>query len=262
MFDFPSISFGIKALDWELALMNIIFPQHTPHVTLDDLYRLDDHSRSTWRSNLVTGINGAIEIDNISKRLSGKGDRQVFSLIRAYADGVMVGANTAIAEGYTSIPPLPENLIKLRQKGDAPVLIVASDNPIKLKSSRLIKSDREIIIVTSKRARTDVADVVKEFTALPKVIFAGNDRLDLRHAKRELENLGIMHVVLEGGPNFLGSCLKASLIEEIAISIAPIIAPNRFGGFLGPALDLPVEDIILKSVVEDNGTLILLYQLK
>ena len=52
------------------------------------------------RANMVASIDGAAGLEGRSGGLGGPGDRKIFSLLRACADVVVVGASTAVTEGY------------------------------------------------------------------------------------------------------------------------------------------------------------------
>ena len=72
------------------------------------------------RANMVTSLDGAAALNGRSGGLSGEGDRQVFALLRALADVIVVGAGTARAERYEPIKPGvhgPDGLPALVQVG-------------------------------------------------------------------------------------------------------------------------------------------------
>ena len=50
---------------------------------------------------------------------------------------------------------------------------------------------------------------------------------DLESLVEELNDKGYKHVLVEGGPNLLGSFLKIGLIDEIFLTIAPKIYGSR-----------------------------------
>src|SRR5215470_13520833 len=62
------------------------------------------------RANMVASLDGAATADGRSGGLSGEADRQVFALLRAHADVILVGAGTARAEGYAPVRPESEGL--------------------------------------------------------------------------------------------------------------------------------------------------------
>ncbi len=241
--------------------MNVLFPTNSTSATLAEIYMIKPNAPPTWRSNMVTSLNGAIEINGVSKALSSNLDREAFWIIRAFADGIVIGSNTAIKEGYTSLPSMSENLLKLRRSRTAPELIVVTNEPGKLKNSNLVNSDSQVIIVTSKIAKADAVALAKSFKHEPHIWAIGDQHTDLPEIKRELAFNDIRHVVLEGGPSFLGGCIENKVVDEIALSVSPILAPNHFYGFLGEATSIPVTKLEMKSLVEEKGNLLILFKI-
>ena len=62
------------------------------------------------RANMVASLDGAATVDGRSGGLSNEADQQVFAMLRAHADVILVGAGTARAEGYGPVRPESEGL--------------------------------------------------------------------------------------------------------------------------------------------------------
>ena len=100
-------------------------------------------------------------------------------------------------------------------------------------------------------------------------IFAGKSGIDLAAALETLNReLGIRHLLLEGGGGANGALLRAGLVDEISLVLTAAIdgssgAPTVFNSGdtdLGPA---PVEQMTLvRHEVLENGALWLRYRLK
>ncbi len=99
-------------------------------------------------------------------------------------------------------------------------------------------------------------------------IFAGRTEIDLGVALETLNReLGIEHLLLEGGGGANGALLRAGLVDEISLVVSPAIdgssgAPTVFNSGdvdLGPA---PIERMVLTShEVLDGGAVWLRYKL-
>ena len=99
-------------------------------------------------------------------------------------------------------------------------------------------------------------------------IFAGKTTIDLAAALETLNReLGIRHVMVEGGGGANGALLRAGLIDEISLVVSPVIdgssgAPTVFNSGdkdLGPA---PIERMVLAShQILDGGAVWLRYKL-
>jgi riboflavin biosynthesis pyrimidine reductase len=64
---------------------------------LIDAYRLP--AGRHLRVNFVTSLDGAVTVDGRSDGLGSPGDLQIFRILRALADVVLVGHGTAAVEG-------------------------------------------------------------------------------------------------------------------------------------------------------------------
>ena len=62
------------------------------------------------RANMVASLDGAATVEGRSGGLSNEADQQVFAMLRAHADVILVGAGTARAEGYAPVRPESEGL--------------------------------------------------------------------------------------------------------------------------------------------------------
>ena len=62
------------------------------------------------RANMVMSLDGAASLLGRSGGLSGEADRQVFAMLRAITDVILVGAGTVRAEKYGPVRPESEGL--------------------------------------------------------------------------------------------------------------------------------------------------------
>ena len=67
--------------------------------------------RSPWvRANMVASLDGAATLLGRSGGLSSEADQQVFAMLRAITDVILVGAGTVRAEGYGPVRPESEGV--------------------------------------------------------------------------------------------------------------------------------------------------------
>jgi riboflavin biosynthesis pyrimidine reductase len=75
------------------------------------------------------------------------------------------------------------------------------------------------------------------------------------------ERHGVRAVLLEGGPTLLASMLNAGLVDELFLSISPLLAGGDEPSLLeGSALDQPLK-LAIVSVLEEGSYLYLRYRL-
>jgi riboflavin biosynthesis pyrimidine reductase len=191
----------------------------------DELARLYDYPREHWlRVNFVASADGAAFLDGQSGGLSCDADRRLFRVLRALADVVLVGAGTARTEKYKPARRRPE-LAPLRAGRTAtpPIALVSRGLELDLASPLFTEAppDAPTIVITSgaspveRRAATaEVADV----------IVAGEADVDLAGAMAALRDRGLGRVLCEGGPILLGHLIANGLLNELCLTISPLLA--------------------------------------
>jgi riboflavin biosynthesis pyrimidine reductase len=212
---------------------------------LDPLARYAQVDRSTadgrcWvLANMVGGLDGTASIGGRVGELSAGPDRALFRALRSLADVVMVGAETVRRERYGAIALDPEQAAARRAAGRpaAPpesrtlVITCAAADPGRLRLAR------------------QAADV----------IIAGQDRVEPGLALRQLAGRG-QHVVLcEGGPGWLGQLAAAGLLDELCLTIAPLIGGDPLPLSVTPP-GAPPAHFELRQVLADASTLFLRYE--
>lgn len=226
------------------------------------VYDVADRSRLRLRANFVTSLDGAVEVDGVSKELSTPDDSIVFSLLRMLADVVLVGAGTVRVEGYRGLRLKPERRQWRSEHGlpENPRLVLVTSR-LALDPSLPALADSAVrpLVIThegapaeQRAALSDVADVVA----------FGAEQVDLAAALAYLAELGLPQVLCEGGPHLLGALTEADLVDEMCLSVAPLLAgpgPGRITAGLAGA-GSPTRWMRLSSVLRsDDGTLLMRY---
>jgi len=230
-----------------------------------DLAGLYEYPSGTWlRANMVSSADGAAHLGGVTSGLSSKADRHLFALLRTLADVIVVGAATVRAERYA--PVRQHELWPDLRPGRTPTppLAVVTARLDLDPSSRLIAaappSARTIVITTARapagrRAALD---------GLAEVIVAGQETVDLKTAVAALAERGHRRMLAEGGPHLLAQIAAAGLLDELCLTIGPVLA--------GPGADRIVagaplpqtgpQRLTLAHVLEDSGFLFCRYTRK
>jgi riboflavin biosynthesis pyrimidine reductase len=216
------------------------------------------------RANMIASADGAAALDGRSGGLGGAADRLLFQVQRALADVILVGAGTARAEKYRPARPSPM-LAALRQ-GRAPT------PPIAVLSARLdLDPEAPLLAAAPPDARTIVltteAAPAERRAALARhaqVIVAGADRVTAGQAVGALAGLGHARILSEGGPGLLAQIAAAGQLDELCLTISPVLAGGQAGRILaaGPAGDLPPglpRALALAHVLADGAYLFCRY---
>ena len=219
---------------------------------------LDD--RPWVLSNMVCGLDGSTAIDGRVRELSSRADRELFIDLRSVADVVLVGAETARREHYGP-PKLPEAR-RAQREGDGrppvPRLAIVSRSLDLEGAERALQpgegGERPIIVT----CEASPADRRIELAEQAEVLLAGTDRVEPALALSELRRIGTDVVLCEGGPSLLGELLGAQLVDELCLTLSPVV-----GGDPLPVAVLPATAAVsrarLAHVLEADSDLFLRY---
>ncbi|MGW7683842.1 pyrimidine reductase family protein [Kribbella sp. NPDC054772] len=196
-------------------------------LTEDELiaaYTVADRSVLRLRANFVTSLDGAVTLEGLSGGLSSEDDQNMLGRLRMLADVVLVGAGTLRAEGYGGLrlgakrrawradhgwpenPTLAVVSARLELAADSPVFTEAPTRPI---------------VITCAASPEDQRDALAE---VADVLVCGDDAVDLTAAVDALRERGLTQILCEGGPHLLGSLTDADLVDELCLTVSPLLA--------------------------------------
>jgi len=211
---------------------------------------------------MITSVDGAVAAGGKSGGLQTPGDNLVFAALRDLADVVLVGWSTADKEGYR--PARIDAVHRERREafGLAPRLPIAViTRSLQLPPSATVltdaAADARTIVVTcasSDPARRAALDPVAD------VIVCGDEDIDYAAARRELAARGLVRVLCEGGPTVLSAVLAAGELDELCLSLSPLVVGPGAGRIVSGApwtsSPLPMQ---LHSLLEEDGALFARY---
>ncbi len=191
-----------------------------------------EHRRSNrpWVSfNFIASIDGAATVDGRSGQLGNPWDLRVFSLLRQTADVILVGAQTVRAEGYGGellgaeaqawrsdnwLDPHPPLAIVSGSLNLDPGLEVFTQAPVRPLVLTLAGAPQE-----RREALSQVSDVVN----------VGEASLDVDRLVDELAGRGYRNIHSEGGPTLLGSFAAAGRVDELNLTVSPLLVGGDAG---------------------------------
>jgi riboflavin biosynthesis pyrimidine reductase len=228
---------------------------------LDDLQlaELYAYPEARWlRANMVASADGAGYLDGRTEGLSSPADMRLFGVLRMLADVVLVGAGTARTERYKPARRRPA-LAALRagRPPAPPIALVSRKLDLDFASPLFTGApeDARTIVITCARApdgRRAAAAKVAD------VIVAGDRVADLTEALSALRARGLGRVLCEGGPHLLGEIAAAGLLDELCLTVSPVLAgPGPFRVTAGAPF--PARPMTLAHVLEDDGFLFCRY---
>ena len=232
-----------------------------------DLPGLYAYPDGHWlRANMVATADGAASLNGLTQGISSDTDRRVFALLRTLCDVILVGASTVREEKYK--PARPQELWSHLREGRP------TTPPIAVVSRRLdLDPDSPLITAAPPHARTIVIttasapEVRRGLVArFAEVIIAGQDTVDLTTAVDELSKRGHRRMLAEGGPRLLAQLAEAGLLDELCLTIGPLMAgpgaPRIVAGTPGTGPVATPLPLTLAHVLEDDGFLLCRYTRK
>ncbi|MPY63846.1 pyrimidine reductase family protein [Streptomyces spongiae] len=214
------------------------------------------------RANMVSTLDGAAQHDGRSQPISTAADMRIFGTLRGLADVVLVGAETARQEQYR--PARAREAFAARREaagqGPAPAVAVVSANldldfSLPLFTSPLVPT----LLLTGAAAAPDRVAAAEKSGV--RVVIAGDGMgVEPARAVRALADLGHTRLLTEGGPRLLGQLVAADVLDELCLTVAPMLTAGdaqRIAG--GPSVAVP-KRFELVSLLEEAGFLFSRYR--
>lgn len=184
-------------------------------------------------ANFVETLDGVValpEVPRANRLIAGESeaDHFVMALLRACADVVVVGSGTL--RGSPRSKWLPES-----------VYPAAAPELAELRAALRLEPQPRLAVVSAGRSTLTLPDGTSE-RAIVLTTHAGADRLsgalpgveivavsdgeavDVLAAFAALRERGLRRVLCEGGPTLFASCLRAGLIDELFLTLSPVVA--------------------------------------
>jgi riboflavin biosynthesis pyrimidine reductase len=220
--------------------------------------------RRPWlRGNMIASADGAATVDGRAGRLGNSTDQHLLGLLRALSDVVIAGAGTVITEGYGPARAR-EQYQQLRAAAGqppAPVMAVVS-NQLRLDfSSRYFtEALQPPIVATCEAAPPDLLRAAHE---VADVIVAGARVVDPALLVAALAERGYTRLLCEGGPTFLGAAVEAGALNELCLTISPLLVGGPARRILdGPVIEPPARMRLRQLLMDDDDLLYARYEVQ
>ena len=202
------------------------------------------------RANFIASVDGAISAGGVSRGLQTKGDNRVFAALRDLADVILVGSGTAHAEGYA---PVELSDVRVQRRaahgfaGTLPTAVISGS--LHLDAGAPLYQDPTTLVLTTTRADPTVRAALKA-----QVIDCGDGDVDLHEAVHALRERGLTRVLCEGGPTLLASMAAAGALDELCLTVSPLLAGPGSGRLTaGSAWDGVRALGLVGLLAEDNA---------
>ncbi|MCU1447259.1 pyrimidine reductase family protein [Cryobacterium sp.] len=231
-------------------------------------YVVTDRSTPHLRVNFISSLDGAATHDGLSGGLGDDADRLVFDTLRMLSDVILVGAGTVRAEGYGGIRFTDDAVAWRLAHGlpeHPPVAIVSGRLDLDATHPVFTRAASRPMVITHAGAPADRRAALAE---VADVLVCGDSAVDHALMVTTLTERGYPQVLCEGGPGLFGSLLAADRVDELCLTLAPLLESGRAPRIAGAreasprrmrlAHALPAGDTLLlrylrAAVGKDNG---------
>jgi diaminohydroxyphosphoribosylaminopyrimidine deaminase/5-amino-6-(5-phosphoribosylamino)uracil reductase len=171
----------------------------------------------------------AAALDRTSQWITGIEARQDAHLLRAASDAVVVGAGTLRADD----PRLDVRLDDY--DGRQPRPVVVGGTRALPDAATVYQRDPIVFLPDAGPAPAGVSDVI---------VAPGADGVDLSTMLKHLGAMGVVDVLVEGGPTLVGSMLRDRLVDTLVLYV---------GAKLGAGIGMPVVGGAFKTIDATQG---------
>jgi riboflavin biosynthesis pyrimidine reductase len=219
--------------------------------------------------NMVSTVDGHATLGGRSGPISGAADRALFHALRLAVDAVMAGAATVRVERYGRIVPdaaRRESRVARSLREEPLACIVSGRLTLDAEIPLLADPAARVVILTPSSASLPAGAAAAE---VDYIRAARDGQLDLPAALAELRaRFDVRTLLCEGGPHLNAQLLGTGLVDELFLSLSPLLAggdPTSGGEALrilaGPSFSPPVE-LELRGVLEHDSGLFLRYSVR
>jgi len=195
--------------------------------------------------NMVETADGRATLGGRSGPVSGAADRELFHALRASVDGVLIGAGTVRAEHYGRMlrDPALRELRERRGLDPEPLACIVSGRLALAEDIPLLREpEAHVVVLTASEASLPELGARIDYVRTP------GGQLDLAAALAELATrFSLASVMCEGGPHLARQMLADGLLDEVFLTVSPLLAGGEPSGgealriLAGAELETPAE---------------------
>jgi riboflavin biosynthesis pyrimidine reductase len=194
-------------------------------------------------ANFVESLDGVVAVPRLPRSHAvigddSEADRFVLALVRGCADAVVVGSGTLLASPRgtwrvdRAYPEAAEALLELRARRGRPEqpLVVVVTTGASLDPAHPVLESGALVLTTEGAASRLRASVPG---ASEVVAVNGGDTVDLARGIDLLRDRGCPVVLTEAGPSMFGSLVASQLVDELFLTVSPVLAGRAATARLG-----------------------------
>ncbi|HIH70156.1 2,5-diamino-6-(ribosylamino)-4(3H)-pyrimidinone 5'-phosphate reductase [Methermicoccus shengliensis] len=179
--------------------------------------------------NLAMSADGKIATrERRQLRISGEADFERVDELRAWADAVMVGIGTVLADDPSlTVKSEQRRARRLAEKGsEHPIrVVVDSSARIPLDAQVLHRGEGTRVVAVSGNAPPERIEALRRAGA--QVVVAGEHRVDLKYLLFQLWKRGVRRLMVEGGGTLAWGLISQGLVDELYTYVGNVVIGGR-----------------------------------
>jgi riboflavin-specific deaminase-like protein len=241
----------------ELVRLEPAGPGRAPHEWLAEVrpHERAPAERPFVYLNMVASVDGRATLDGRAHALGSAADTLLLTELRTLADAVLIGTGTLRAEGYGRLVANPERVARRVAAGreeTPPAVLLSRSLDLPWDAGLFAAEGQRVIVYTSAAAEVpEVAatlEVVRLDEAVPAAMLA------------DLRARGVRALLCEGGPTLNRALLAAGVVDELFLTLSPLLVGQAAAPRIVEGEDLPEPvPLSLVWVLAHEGELFLRY---
>jgi diaminohydroxyphosphoribosylaminopyrimidine deaminase/5-amino-6-(5-phosphoribosylamino)uracil reductase len=182
------------------------------------------NNRPWVRMKIAASLDGKTALNNgVSQWITGEAARHDGHRLRARSCAVLTGIGTVLEDD-------PQLSVRFIETSRQPLRIIIDSRleiPI---TARVLRGEGELIFTTNDNKERIAA--LKDVGARPIILPNEKGKMDLTKLMQILADFEINEVLVEAGNRLNGAFIRAGLVDELVIYLAPHLIGNRAMGML------------------------------
>jgi riboflavin-specific deaminase-like protein len=166
--------------------------------------------------NMVASVDGRAQVNGRAAELGEDADLEMLLELRALADAVLIGPGTLRAEGYGRLVGSEDRRAHRESLGlapDPPAVILSRSFDLPWDAGLFADVAQPVLVYTS-------SELDPPETAAPVEVVRTADPAEML---ADLRSRGVAALLSEGGPTLNSAMLEAGVVDELFVTIAPVI---------------------------------------
>jgi riboflavin biosynthesis pyrimidine reductase len=166
--------------------------------------------------NMVHSVDGRAQVNGRTAELGEAADLEMLLELRTMADAILIGPGTLQAEGYARMIGSEERRAYRESLGlapDPPTVILSRSFDLRWDAGLFSAPEQPVVVYTA--SELDPPETV----APVEVVRIG----DVAGMLADLRSRGVRALLSEGGPTLNSAMLEAEVVDELFLTISPLI---------------------------------------